>query len=384
MWTVVTANTTRSTTELGIRVDEGSGLDAVSRFEPEWDALARATPQAGPFALGGWTRVWVESFAPRARLRIFRASRGGRAVAFAPLMEERGHLAKVPVRLWRSPSNEHTLRVEWALDPEDPEAAVRAVWESLRDKPWEVLLLDDVVEGSVLDTALGAAAEEAGFLVARRDTLESPWLPVPCPGGLDETLDAKFRANLRRRRRKLAAHGPVVLERVDGGDGLDAALERGLALEAAGWKGKAGTAIASQPRTHAFYTGLARLAGSQGWLSLYTLLAGDRPVAFHYGLTYDGRYYLPKSGYDEELSACSPGQLLIREILGDLGRRGTTEFDFLGPQMRWKRDWTERLRPHLRLHIIRPSLKGRLLHGARFRHGPAAKRWLRERAGWRP
>lgn len=369
--------------ERGTRVEEGTGLGALSRFEEEWDALARCRPETGPFALAGWTRVWMESFEPEGLLTVFRATHEGRPIAFAPLLEQRGQVAKVPMRLWRSPSNAHSLRVAWALDRDEPALGVRAVWERLRDKPWEALVLDDVVEGSVLDETLGAAAEEDGFLVARRDTLESPWLPVPPPGELDGTLASKFRANLRRRRRKLAKEGPLVLERVDGEVGLCAALERGFALEASGWKGRVGTAIASSPETRAFYTRLARLAASQGWLSLYTLSAGGRPVAFEYGLEYGGCYYLPKSGYAEDLSACSPGQLLVEDILRDLAVRGTAAFDFLGPQMTWKHDWTERIRPHVRLFVFRPTLKGRLLHAGRFRYGPALKRRMREVASWR-
>ncbi|QRN98607.1 GNAT family N-acetyltransferase [Archangium violaceum] len=368
---------------LDITVEQRVGLETLSGFSSEWDALARATPGAGPFALSGWTRLWMESFAPGSTLRVLRASRGGRAIAFAPLLERRGRLAGVPVRLWQSPSNEHSQRVAWALDAARPEEAVRGVWAHLREEPWEVLLLKDIEAGGVVDAALGAAAGEDGFLVARWPSLESPWLPVLSRGALEETLDARFRANLRRRRKKLARQGPLVLRRVDDEASVSRALEEGLALEGSGWKGRGGTAIVCRPETLAFYTRLARLAASGGWLSLYTLSAGDHPVAFHFGLEYGGRYYLLKPGYDERFSECSPGQLLVEDVLEELSHRGTAEFDFLGPRMTWKLDWTERLRSHVWLFIVRPSLKGRLLHAARFRHGPALKRWIREVGGWK-
>lgn len=368
---------------LGMTVEQRSGLEAMAGWSSEWDALARASPEAGPFALGGWTRLWMESFARGSTLRVFRARGGGRTVAFAPLVERRGRLAGVPVRLWQSPSNEHSQRVTWALDAARPGEAVRGVWEHLREEPWEVLLLKDIEAGGVLDETLGAAAGEEGFRVARWPSLESPWLPVCSRDALEEALDTKFRANLRRRRKKLSRQGPLVLERVEGEDALHRALEEGLALEGGGWKGREGTAIQCRPETLAFYTGLARLAASEGWLALYTLRAGGRPVAFHFGLEYGGRYYLLKPGYDEGFSECSPGQLLVEDVLEDLSHRGTAAFDFLGPRMPWKLDWTGRLRRHVWLFILRPTLKGRLLHAARFQQGPATMRWLREVGGWK-
>lgn len=365
-----------------VTVEQRVGLGAMAGFSSEWDAVARGAPGAGPFALGGWTRLWMESFAPGSPLRVFRARGNGGPRAFAPLVERRGRLAGVPVRLWQSPSNEHSQRVTWALDAACPEESVRAIWTHLREEPWEVLLLKDIEAGGVLDATLGAAAGEEGFQVARWPSLESPWLPVLSRGALEDTLDAKFRANLRRRRKKLARHGPLTLERVEGGDALHRALEEGFALEGGGWKGQRGTAIRCRPETLDFYTGLARLAAAGGWLALYTLRVGGRAVAFHFGLEYGGRYYLLKPGYDEGFSECSPGQLLVEDVLEDLAHRGTAEFDFLGPRMPWKLDWTQRVRRHVWLFILRPTLKGRLLHAVRFQRGPAAMRWLREVGGW--
>ncbi|XXF79960.1 GNAT family N-acetyltransferase [Myxococcaceae bacterium GXIMD 01537] len=356
------------------------GAEALTACAGEWDALVRASPAGSPFMLSGWTRVWWESFAPGSPLRVLRASEDGRAVAFAPFIERRGRLARCPVRLWQSASNAHSPRTEWALG-ERPEATLGALWKTLRGQPWEVLLLKDIVTGGALDSSIGGAAEREGFRVARWPSLESPWLPALPVEELGPRPDTKFRANLRRRRKLLAKHGDISLERIEGGEHLAATLEEDFRLEAGGWKGAGGTAMASQPDTRQFYTELARLAAAEGWLSLYLLRAAGRPVAFHYALQYGGTYLLLKPGYDETLGECSPGHLLVEEVLKDLAARGAREFDFLGPRMPWKLDWTDRLRKHCWLFILRPTLKGRLLHAARFEHGPRvirkAKEWLR-------
>ncbi len=362
---------------------EELGAEGLSHQAGEWDALAGASDAGAPSAFSGWTRAWHESFGAGSRLRLLRARRGERSVAFAPLIEKRWRLLGVPLALWQSASNEHSQRTEWALAPDDQDGATGALWDHLRGRSWEALLLRDIVRDGPIDRAIGAGAERDGFLVARWPSLESPWLPVVSPEELERSLDGKFRANLRRRRRKLAGHGELLLQRVDSAEGLDEALAEGFRLEASGWKGQQGTAMSCTPQTRRFYTALARVAAEQRSLALYFLRAGGRAVAFHFGLQMGGRYFLLKPGYDEALGECSPGQLLVDEVLRDLSRRGAREFDFLGPRMTWKLDWTRRLRSHCWLFVLRPTLKGRALFAARFRHGPRAARWLRGVTRWR-
>jgi CelD/BcsL family acetyltransferase involved in cellulose biosynthesis len=123
------------------------------------------------------------------------------------------------------------------------------------------------------------------------------------------------------------------------------------------------------------------VAAERGWLSLYVLRVQGRAVAFHYGLIHDGRYLLLKPAYDEQLGACSPGQLLLEDVAREGIARGWTAFDFLGPDMPWKRDWTERRLAHDWLYVFRDSALGRALAAAKFRLVPAvrevASRWKR-------
>ena len=87
----------------------------------------------------------------------------------------------------------------------------------------------------------------------------------------------------------------------------------------------------------------------------------------HFGLTWGGRYFLPKPAFDEGHRECSPGQLLIHDVLQDCVRKGLEEFDFLGPWMEWKADWTEEIRPHAFCYVFRRGPVGLALHAAKFR-----------------
>lgn len=354
------------------RVEQVTDRAAFMALEPEWNALVEATSDE-LFYRHEFLRVWVDNFAPGARLRILTSRDGeGRLCAALPLMLERTTLLGVPVRQLSATANSHSCRFD--LIAREPEAAAAAFLAHLRsDKGWDVLRLTDVPEGGA-GWKLYEAARAVGLPVGTWESLQSPYVPLPATHeAYLATLQSKFKANVRRRRRKLEERGRVSVERVDGGLLLDAKLEEGFLLELSGWKGERGTAMAQDPATRGFYTELARDAAYRGRLALYFLRLDGRAVAFHYGLTHDGRYFLLKTGYDEALKECSPGQLLMDEVLADCIQRGLREFDFLGPDMVWKRDWTDKARRHTWLYVFNASAFGRALCTAKFRWLPVAK-----------
>lgn len=347
----------------------------------EWDALADEVALGQPFFRHTFLRVWLDNFAPGADVRVLTLrSADGSLAAGLVLVWERTRLHGVPVRQLTSAANPHSCRFDMLA--REPREAARAFYHHLAGQPgWDVLRLTDVPQGGAAEHLL-EAARAAGAPTGRWESQRSPWFPLE--GGLEAllaTLQGGFKANLRRRRRRLNERGAVAFERVVGGASLMAKLEEGFALEASGWKGQRGTAMAQSAGTRGFYTELARNAAYEGTLALSFLRLDGRAVAFHYALERDGRYFLLKPAYDEGLASFGPGQLLMDDVVRELVHRGARELDFLGPQMLWKRDWTARVRPHAWLYLFRPGAFGRALCAAKFRWGPAARevmaRWTR-------
>jgi len=351
------------------RVEEVQGRAGFDALRAEWDALLARGPVDEPFQRHAFIGEWLEAFAPKALLRVLVArDADGRAVGMAPLLEER----RTGLVVLSSPSNDHSSRVEWILG-EAPDRAMRALWEHLRDRlRWDVLLLRDVPRHGPTSTLLEAAARADRHLTGRWLSLVTPYLAL-AGGPREAKLSSKFLANLRRRMRKLAEQGAVSYRRVDSGADVEPFLSQFFALEAAGWKGERGTAIARDPNTIAFYRGLARAAAAEGWLALRSLDLDGRPAAMHFGLLHRGVYSLPKPAYDERLRACSPGQLLLREVLAECEAGQLRELDFLGPDMPWKREWEPSFRPHDWLFVYRPGMTGTVLHAVKHRLKPLAK-----------
>jgi CelD/BcsL family acetyltransferase involved in cellulose biosynthesis len=356
------------------RVEELQGRAAFEALRDEWDALVARGPADVPFARHDWIAAWLDAFAPDAALRVLVArAPAGRAAGMAALLVQREH----GVTRLVAPANDHSCRVEWAIG-EDAPGAVAALWGHLRDRlRWDVLLLRDVARDGPTSVLLEAAARADRHLTGRWESLRTPYIEL---GGSDPEArtSAKLRANLRRRAKRLAEMGAVALKRVDGFEGLDVALAEFLALEAGGWKGEGGTAIALDPALVRFYSRIARDAAARGGLAVRALTLEGRAVAVHLGIVHRGIYYLPKTAYDERLGQVSPGQLLQREVLAECSARKLARFDFLGPDMDWKRDWAPAHAPHDWLYVYRPSFAGRAMHTFKHRVRPA----VREAISW--
>ena len=107
------------------------------------------------------------------------------------------------------------------------------------------------------------------------------------------------------------------------GPDLDNAVAAFLALERAGWKGAAGTAMACRPEHAAFARALfgqkegQEQGPAQGPVRIRAdILAVDgRPVAISLALVGGGVATLLKTAYDEDQRACAPGLLLEAEIV---------------------------------------------------------------------
>jgi CelD/BcsL family acetyltransferase involved in cellulose biosynthesis len=387
-----------------LRVEVVEGRDAFVQLERAWnDALSKG-PHDEPMLRHEWLRAYIENFAPGATLRTFLARAGREICAAVPLIETTERNADtlfLPMVTWSLPVNDHSQRGGVLLGRRGEEG-LQLIWKALQATiGWDRLRLRELAEGAP-DWKLHEWAQSSRMPCGVWVSLRSPFRSLPAavapvtPAGkknphqqtsgagnpryeaVEASLDAKFRQNLRRRKRRLAEKGEVKYELVDGTDArrLDDALADFFDIEASGWKGRGGTAIAQRPELVGFYTQLARDAAKRGGLALGLLTLSGKPIAAHFSIVHSGRHYLVKLGYDESLSEFSPGQQLVSEAIADSCRRGLAEFDFLGPSMQWKLDWESKLRTHSWLTIFRPSVKGRLVHAARYRLWPLARALL--------
>jgi CelD/BcsL family acetyltransferase involved in cellulose biosynthesis len=319
-----------------------------------------------PFAHPAWVLPWWDGFGS-GELLLTVLRRRGEVAGLLPLVAKGGTL--------RAPTNSETPLFEPLAVGE--EAASQLAAELLRRAPSRLSLAPVDPSSSVI-RGLRAGTAAAGYRQVERTELRSPYLTVAGTwAAYESALPAGRRQNLRRRLRRLEErHGPVRLEVLDGSEHLGAALDDGLRLEASGWKSGIGTAILARPAAARFYRRLAVEAAARGWLRLAFLRAGDRRVAFDYGLEHRGVHYLLKTGYEDELRAFGPGMLLRAAMVRRAHELEQSSYELLGNDDPWKRDWSTGVRLRLSMQAFPPSRAGAVAWAAEAYGRPIARRVL--------
>ena len=137
---------------------------------------------------------------------------------------------------------------------------------------------------------------------------------------LEETLRPHHRRELRRQARRLGEEMGAPLEVRDVTDD-PAMVERFMELEAAGWKGRRGTAFAQQPGHAALLPrALRRRSAPPAGSRCSRSAAGDRIAALKCNLLAGDEVFGFKIAFDESLSRFSPGVQLEERMVSDVPR----------------------------------------------------------------
>jgi CelD/BcsL family acetyltransferase involved in cellulose biosynthesis len=343
------------------------GLELIESIAQDWRQLCAEGVHDAPFFRPEWITTNLGAFAPAARVVLLTAHAGSQVRAVLPLMQERTLFCGIPARILRSTNNVHSYRFDLVHGTKDDAAAIACLWDRLKGvSEWDVLSLDAVPVGGAAERLVLLAAQE-GYLTGQQNTIASPFIPITCSKP-PIPRSSNLRHNLRRYLKRARAQWSVELRRYDEADA--ACLNEFYQLEKSGWKGERGTAIVCSSDTRAYYDAIAKVAARFGYFCLYLLYFDHKPVAGLLGVSYKGKYSALKIGYDEQHADLSPGHLITHSVVNDCTARGITEFDFLGPSMRWKLEWTSQTLQHARYYVFRKGVLGRMLHTAKVQVVP--------------
>lgn len=321
----------------------------LSTLEQAWGKLARFLQS--PIGSYDWIAASAEHLTANSELALVVSYDGDAVSGIAPLAKRRGSLA----------AYEH-LGVDAHGEPmdfcyRDANALVQLA-RKLAESGMSLYLPKVPLESPVHDALRNAYRGRA--IVFSRPAQPCPFLPLHADtaNGL-ERLSSSLKADLRRGQRKAAALGPVSVEFRSPTDvhELSPLWDTLLQLESTGWKGQSRTALAYDQRMRSFFYAYALKACSAGILQIATLTIGDRSVAGHLAIECNNRLWLLKIAYDDDFSRCSPGLLLMGEILQYATKKGLESIEFLGAAAPWTRRWTkhERQNVSVRVYVWSPA-----------------------------
>ena len=295
-----------------------------SSDEEAWRDLAVRSVEPNPF-------YEVDFLVPACRYL-----RGGKSVVLLVAEEEGRFHGCLPVRrINRAGINCALLITSWRhlycflgtplVAPERGVEAMSCLLSALRGTgPWRrIVVLELFGDDGPIAGYLRSAAGRLGITVRAHAPGERAVLCFQEEDrrSLPASVTKQRRDKARQWRRLCRELGtPAIAERSLDGD----ATVNFLALEAAGWKGKAGTALASRHGDAAFYRELTSRFGASGRLRLYSLEAAGQTLAMSTNFRAGPGLFGWKTAYDERFARYAPGaqlQLRVRELVPDDGLR---------------------------------------------------------------
>lgn len=275
------------------------------RFAPAWRALAaRADPNA--FADPDFLLPAFEHLAPKS-LRfaaLWSDARRERLIGVAAIKPGASPVSFA--RVWM-----HELAALPAIlaDRDSASEVVATLKTALKSYGGGPGLLIPAVE---ISASLGRAL----ILALAEPVDQSKRAALACgeDANFSAGLPAKRRKEWGRQRRRLEDLGKLAF--ANGADGE--ALEDFLALEAAGWKGKRGTALSQAGPSAAFVRAMVKNFLARGAINVATLRQGPALIAAGIVLKSGRRGFYWKTAFDERHAPLSPGVQLTLQLSGDL------------------------------------------------------------------
>jgi CelD/BcsL family acetyltransferase involved in cellulose biosynthesis len=280
-------------------------LDAAALRElvAEWEALAADAAEPNPFYEHWMLLPALEAYGA-ADFRCLAVWESGTLAGLFPLRRERTFHG-LPVRALGSWRHRNMLLCGTPLV--HAKFATRAITALLQSGHAPLVEFDWIAAGGAFYGALAEAAVASGL----------PWLVTDAytRAMLVRSRDprARFNSNmknnLRRWQGRLAAFGEVTPVRLAPGGDVAAWTDDFMRLEASGWKGRAGTALACRDDDRRFTAAVFAEAFRRGRLQITGLDIDGRALARHVMLAAGEGAFTFKIAYDETYEKCSPGML---------------------------------------------------------------------------
>ncbi len=225
--------------------------------------------------------------------------------------------AALPIRLLSAPAMVHGFAATPVIDRAFLEDTFDAMLDRIaidRHLP-NIILLDAMATDGPTMAALSRVLASRGSVPrildrSRRPKLESD---LDAKAYWEQALSSSSRKKLRQHRRRLSEKGVLASTIARELEAVRRALEEFMAMEAAGWKGRQGTALLCHDADAAFTRAAVGALAEQGCASIHALYLDRRPVSMQIVLTAGAAAFTWKTAYDEKLHDVSPGMLLLED-----------------------------------------------------------------------
>ena len=280
----------------------------------QWRELSERSVEPNGYYLPDWELAVNASAPGRTNASTLAAWDDTRLIGLMPVVSL-WRAYKIPLPALASAHPYGTLCTP-PLDRDATEKAAAQLLQQARQAGAHALVLRDM--------SLDGAVMKRFESVLQRDGLRSHVLTSYQRASLDATRDAdallqealgsKKLKELRRQRNRLGEQGAVEFTVARTPEEVTTAIETFLKLEASGWKGARGTALAQNDGDISFIRRATVALAASGQCEIVSLRAGATPIAAGIVLRHQDRAFYFKLGIDERFAKFSPGVQLTLDI----------------------------------------------------------------------
>ena len=234
----------------------------------------------------------------------------------------RPHRSPLPIKVLRAPPITHAYLSSPVIDRDAVDVTLGAMLDAVANTPDlpKIIALDALSAEPAARDALARVAAASDSAVHVFAGGERPMLAsgLDAKAYFEAALSASSRKKLRQYRRRLAEKGRLETRWFSTPDSVGAAFEQFLALEAQGWKGRAGTALVSNANDAAVARAMIAALANEGAASICALELDGCAVSMQIVLRAGSVAFTWKTTYDEAFGDFSPGMLLLEDYTAAL------------------------------------------------------------------
>jgi CelD/BcsL family acetyltransferase involved in cellulose biosynthesis len=293
-----------------------------------WDALVARCPDSTIFQTYGWHQAWLRTVGKDlADVRIFAAYRGSELIGLAPLWHGTHPNAdsKRPTTyflgLW------HSDYLTFPVAPEEPDV-VPALLDALdAHLPAHTpIQFSEVPQRTRLAQCLAQRALRRFSDVFVESRTACPRLAIR--GNEDVVLRMLRKESLRRHEKKLRLRGDIFVEHLTQASDIGPLLGVFFEQHVKRWSGMQFPSLFRLDYNRNFYRELTRNLAPRGGVIFSVLRLNGRPVAHHFGLRSRNDLLWYKPSFDTALAECSPGEVLLKNLISYAQEKGFASLDF--------------------------------------------------------
>jgi CelD/BcsL family acetyltransferase involved in cellulose biosynthesis len=208
-------------------------------------------------------------------------------------------------------------------------------------KDWDVFQFA-LIDGSAQDQEFVAWQKQSGFICEEIGKQTSPYITLQQDWQQQfASLPKKFRSTIRNGEKRMRERGRLEYREIRSVADISDFCAVMLEIERDSWKEAAGTSLTTNQLQERFHTDLLRSAAENGWLSAHLLLLNGEPVAYVYGLFYNGIFSDLKESYKDRYREMSPSHVLKAFVFESLYAHNARLYDFMGVCEEYKMKWTD-------------------------------------------